>query len=174
MASSFIHQLGVPPCLLKGRCWSCCRSSPWLLCTSWSSTAPQHAPCPARPPGTLKPGSCRVLASRRSGGGVVADDHEVFMAIKIKGCDSMNESSKMTLVSLPVSLVEELVDFKLQFITSTIDAILARWNRTSIEQFLQDAKASILEEAEDDAMDLINLVDQREDLFRLKRSWVKD
>ena len=77
----------------------------------------------------------------------------------------------MATISIKKEVVEDLVDFKLRFITSEINRILVKWNRNSIDQFLEDARAGILEESEDDAIDLSNLVDQRDELYELKAGW---
>jgi len=77
----------------------------------------------------------------------------------------------MATISIKKEVLEDLVDFKLRFITNEINRILAKWNRNSIDQFLEDARAGILEESEDDAIDLTNLVDHRDELFELKAGW---
>ncbi len=77
----------------------------------------------------------------------------------------------MANISVKKKVLEDLVDFKLRFITTEINRILAKWNRKSIDQFLKDAREGILEESEDDAMDMTNLVDQRDSLFQLKAGW---
>ena len=77
----------------------------------------------------------------------------------------------MTTIPVKKEILDELVDFKLHFITNEINRILAKWNRKSIDQFLKDARAGNLEESEDDAIDLTNLVDQRDALHKMKAGW---
>ena len=68
-------------------------------------------------------------------------------------------------------LAEELVDFKLQQITEFINEILNNWNYLSAEKFIKDAREGKLSEAEDDAITLTNLLDNRDELIQLKLSW---
>ena len=77
----------------------------------------------------------------------------------------------MTTIPVKKELLEELVDLKLKFLYDEIDKILAKWSYESPTKFLQDAKAGIIEEAENDAITLKHLIDQREELFNLKRDW---
>ncbi|HDZ18297.1 hypothetical protein LCGC14_1426210 [marine sediment metagenome] len=77
----------------------------------------------------------------------------------------------MTTIPVKKELLEELVDLKLKFLYDEIDKILAKWSYESPTQLLQDAKTGVLEEAEDDAITLKHLIDQREELFNLKRDW---
>jgi len=76
-------------------------------------------------------------------------------------------------MTIPVKkeLLEELVDLKLEFLFNEIDKILKKWNYDSPDKFLQDAKDGTIEEAEDDAITLKHLIDQREELFIYKREW---
>ena len=60
---------------------------------------------------------------------------------------------------------------KLKFLYDEIDKILAKRSYESPTQFLQDAKIGVIEEAENDAITLKYLIDQREELFNLKRDW---
>jgi hypothetical protein len=78
---------------------------------------------------------------------------------------------KMTMISVKKELVEDLVDFKLKIITEEINRILTKWKINSIDRFLKDARKGKLSEAEDDAIDLTNLVDQRAELYQLKAQW---
>jgi phosphopentomutase len=77
----------------------------------------------------------------------------------------------MTTVSVKKELLEELVDSRLKVITGKINNILKKWNYTSAELFLTHAADGTLEEAEPDAISLTNLLDKREELYRLKSSW---
>jgi len=77
----------------------------------------------------------------------------------------------MTTIPVKKELIEELVDLKLNFLYEEIDKILSNWNYESPSKFLQDAKDGTIKEAEDDAITLKHLIDQREELFALKTSW---
>jgi len=80
----------------------------------------------------------------------------------------------MTSIPVKKELLEELVDLKLKYLYDEIDKILNKWNYKSINQFLIDSKDGTLKEAEDDAITLKHLLDQREELFGLKSEWNND
>ena len=80
----------------------------------------------------------------------------------------------LTTVSLEKELAEELIDMKLKFLQGEIQKILARWEYHSATDFLEHARNGTLEEAEDDAITLRHLLDQREELFQLRSSWSQD
>lgn len=80
----------------------------------------------------------------------------------------------MTTVSLEKELAEELIDLKLKFLQEEIQNILTKWNYQSASDFLEHARNGTLEEAEDDAITLRHLLDQREELFQLRSSWSQD
>ncbi len=65
-------------------------------------------------------------------------------------------------------LFEELLDTKLAVITDKINSILSEWHYNSIELFLKHATDGTIEEAESDAISMTNLVDRREEIYRLK------
>lgn len=75
----------------------------------------------------------------------------------------------MTSIPVEKELLEELIDFKLKFLYEEIDKILNKWNYEDSSQFLQDARDGTIEEAEDDAITLRHLIDQREELLALKK-----
>lgn len=77
----------------------------------------------------------------------------------------------MTTIPVKKELLEELVDLKLKYLHDEMEKILERWVYESPDKFLQDAKNGTLEEAEMDAITLRHLLDQREELFNLKKSW---
>ena len=77
----------------------------------------------------------------------------------------------MTQVSVDKVLAEELIDMKLKFITDETGKILDRWQYTDPAKFLSDAKDGTIEEAENDAITLVHLLDQQDELFQLKHSW---
>ncbi len=77
----------------------------------------------------------------------------------------------MTTIPVKKEFLEELVDLKLQFLYEEIDKILNKWNYEEPTKFLQDARDGTIEEAEDDAITLRHLLEQREELFALKKDW---
>jgi hypothetical protein len=77
----------------------------------------------------------------------------------------------MTTVSIEKVLAIDLVNSKLNTVIKEIDIILKGWDYNDPDKFISDAKQGILEEAEDDAISLRNLLEIREEMFRLKRSW---
>ncbi|KKN04174.1 hypothetical protein LCGC14_1100120 [marine sediment metagenome] len=77
----------------------------------------------------------------------------------------------MTTVSVDKDLLEELIDLKMHYLLDEIDKILNNWCYKSPDKFLQDAKDGTIEEAEDDAITLKQLVAQREELLILKKKW---
>lgn len=64
-------------------------------------------------------------------------------------------------------VAEELITYKLRQIQAVIEEILTRWNETSAEQFLQKAKDGRHENAENDAIDLRQLLIEEEKLQTL-------
>lgn len=70
-------------------------------------------------------------------------------------------------VSLKKEVAEELITYKLRRIHSIIEDILSRWKEKSIEEFLQKAKDGILQEVENDAIELKQLVNEKEKLQNL-------
>jgi hypothetical protein len=74
----------------------------------------------------------------------------------------------MTTVSIEKKLFEDLLDSKLAVISERINAILAKWHHDSIELFLAHAADGTIEEAEPDAISLTNLIDKRDQLYKIK------
>ena len=79
----------------------------------------------------------------------------------------------MARVSVDEELLMNLLDFKLSHLKEEIDGLLSKWNYTSSTEFLNHAKDGTLSEAEMDAIELINLTDERERLFGEKTSFIK-
>lgn len=77
----------------------------------------------------------------------------------------------MTSIPVEKELLEELIDLKLKFLYDEIDKILNKWKYDESSKFLQDARDGTIEEAEDDAISLRHLLDQREELLALKKDW---
>jgi len=70
-------------------------------------------------------------------------------------------------VSMKKEVAEELIIFKLRRIQTSIEDILARWNETTAEEFLQKAKDGRHENAENDAIGLRQLLLEEEKLQTL-------
>jgi len=67
-----------------------------------------------------------------------------------------------------------LLDYKLNHLNEEIDRILNKWNYISSTEFLKHAKDGTLSEAEMDAIELINLNDERERLLGEKTSYIRE
>lgn len=61
-------------------------------------------------------------------------------------------------VSLDKEIADDLIKFKIRNIQNQINNILKRWNETSAEIFIKKAKNGIYIEAENDAIDLKQLI----------------
>ncbi len=70
-------------------------------------------------------------------------------------------------VSLKKEVAEELINYKLRRIQAIIEDILSRWKEKTIEEFLEKAKDGTLQEAENDAIELKQLVNEEEKLQNL-------
>ncbi len=70
-------------------------------------------------------------------------------------------------VSLKKEVAEELITYKLRRIQAIIEDILSRWKEKTIEEFLEKAKDGTLQEAENDAIELKQLVNEEEKLQNL-------
>ncbi len=64
----------------------------------------------------------------------------------------------MTQIKLDKSLAQDLITSKLRILKQHIDAILARWNEPSSKEFLEKARTGIHKNAEDDAVELRQLL----------------
>ena len=64
----------------------------------------------------------------------------------------------MTQVKLDKSLAEDLITSKMRKLKQNINEILTRWNETSSKDFLEKAKTGVHENAEDDAIELRQLL----------------
>ena len=64
----------------------------------------------------------------------------------------------MTQVKLDRALAEELITSKLGILKQYIDEILARYNESSSNEFLEKARKGIRTNAEDDAVELRQLL----------------
>jgi len=77
----------------------------------------------------------------------------------------------LTSVSIDRALAEELVDMKLNYLQDEIQKILDKWHYSSATRFINDSKDGTITEAEDDAITLRHLLDQRDSLFKIKEKW---
>ena len=73
----------------------------------------------------------------------------------------------MTEITLEKSKALDLAQFKLHFIRDAISNILKRWNEDSAQKFLEKAKDGTYSEAENDAIDLHQLLTDEQDLLAL-------
>ena len=64
----------------------------------------------------------------------------------------------MPQIKLDKSLAEDLITSKLRILKQHIDEILARWNESSSKEFLEKARTGICKNAEDDAVELRQLL----------------
>lgn len=78
---------------------------------------------------------------------------------------------KMTTIPVEKEFLEELVGFKLKYLNEEMEKILEKWEYDSSSKFLEDAKDGTIEEAENDAITLKHLIDQRQKLLNMKKSW---
>ena len=60
----------------------------------------------------------------------------------------------MTQVKLDKALAKDLITSKLRILKQYIDEILTRWNESSSKDFLEKVRTGIYENAEDDAVEL--------------------
>ena len=64
----------------------------------------------------------------------------------------------MTQVKLDKALAEDLITSKLRILKQYIDEILACYNESSSKEFLEKARTGVYENAEDDAVELRQLL----------------
>ena len=64
----------------------------------------------------------------------------------------------MTQVKLDKSLAEDLITSKMRLLQQYIDEILNHWNESSSKDFLKKAREGIYENAENDAIELRQLL----------------
>ncbi len=73
-------------------------------------------------------------------------------------------------VTLEKSTAEDLILYKLRRIQKLIKRILHRWNEDIVDSFLEKARNGTYSEAENDAIDVQNLVDEEQKLQKLLKS----
>ncbi|MHA1520167.1 MAG: hypothetical protein ACTSRK_08285 [Promethearchaeota archaeon] len=77
----------------------------------------------------------------------------------------------MTQVSIDKELAEDLINNKLRSIVDEMEKILHKWKYESIQLFLNECKSGKVRNAEDDAIVLQNLLDDKEELHQIKNQW---
>lgn len=70
-------------------------------------------------------------------------------------------------VSLDPEVARDLIETKLRVLTEKIETILNKWNLGSIDELIEGAKTGEIPEAEDDAIDLQNLRDKKNQIEQL-------
>ncbi|MFX0113822.1 MAG: hypothetical protein ACFFB3_04695 [Candidatus Hodarchaeota archaeon] len=75
-------------------------------------------------------------------------------------------------VSLEKEVAEELITYKLRRIKGLIEDILSRWNEASADSFLRKARDGTYSEAENDGIELRQLLLEEEKLQKLLESFV--
>ncbi len=73
-------------------------------------------------------------------------------------------------VTLEKNMAEELIQYKLRRIQKLIQRILKRWNENTVDLFLEKARDRTYSEAENDAIDIQNLVYEENKLQKLLKS----
>ncbi len=73
-------------------------------------------------------------------------------------------------VTLEKSTAEELIQYKLRRIQKLIQRTLKRWNENTVDSFLEKARDGTYSEAENDAIDIQNLVSEEQKLQKLLKS----
>lgn len=70
-------------------------------------------------------------------------------------------------ISLDPEIARDLIETKLRVLTEKIDTILNKWQLRSIDELVEGARTGEIPEAEDDAIDLQNLRDKRNQIEKL-------
>ena len=68
-------------------------------------------------------------------------------------------------------LAEDLVNSKLRTIVDEMEKILLKWKYDSVHLFFQDSRSGRIQNAEDDGIVLQNLLDDQDELQRIKKQW---
>ncbi len=77
-------------------------------------------------------------------------------------------------VTLDKEIIEDLVTYKLRNIKNLISNILEKWNEISTDSFLKKAQNGTYEEAENDAVDLKQLLMEEKKLTQILESLPED
>ena len=70
-------------------------------------------------------------------------------------------------ITLDSETARDLIETKLRVLTEKIEKVLKKWNINSIDEYIKGAKTGTLSEAENDAIDLQNLRDKRNEIEKL-------
>jgi hypothetical protein len=71
-------------------------------------------------------------------------------------------------ITIEKALFDDLLDTKISVINEKISLLLKKWHYESTSLFLQHAANGILDDAEPDAISLTNLLDKREEYYKIK------
>lgn len=71
----------------------------------------------------------------------------------------MAETNVEPMVKIPLSIANELLEFKVRSLRSEIEQILTKWNQTSVEIFQSKTRSGEIPEAETEAIIIGNLVE---------------
>ncbi len=77
----------------------------------------------------------------------------------------MTESSKF--LSLRYDVAKDLIETKQNLIRNDIQELLVKWDQTDSQEFVENAKMGVLEEAEHDALLMANLIYELKELEKL-------
>lgn len=77
----------------------------------------------------------------------------------------------MKSLNIDKDILEDLVNTKLRTLQIEIQEILAKWHYDDIQKFLHDAKDGTIEDAEDDAICLKNLIEKQERFYNMRNQW---
>ncbi len=79
----------------------------------------------------------------------------------------------MTSIPIKKELIEDLIEFKLNYLDKEIKNILKKWDYPSVEIFIQDLNDGELPKASQDSKILKKLLDQKEEISQLKKIFKK-
>ncbi len=72
---------------------------------------------------------------------------------------------------IDLEFLTDLIDFRVNYLTEEINRILRKWDYTALSDFLMHSKDGTLSKAEEDAIYITTLMDEKEDLLKKKLSW---
>lgn len=70
-------------------------------------------------------------------------------------------------ISIEEDIANDLINSKIGLIDQEISEIIERWGFSTANQFIEDCRQGKLEECENDAMDLVNLLDYCQKLNKI-------
>ncbi|QEE16893.1 hypothetical protein DSAG12_02723 [Promethearchaeum syntrophicum] len=80
----------------------------------------------------------------------------------------------MAIISIEKEILENLVSFKLKRIQTIIQEILNRWNENSTTTFIEKARNGTYENAENDAIELRQLLLEEKNLNELIKKYTSE